>query len=188
MPFKTIDEVKNANRKYAESKGRVYWFNTEAMKFFNTRIHTKNLIGKRYFITSARFNESYPWQYTIMLAHDSGEVDTVGDFGAYGSLANAKEAASKLVKMRKGVPNNPIKEGFTKEAISENISRLMHEGREQKQAVAIALKSARASWREKHSRGRFPAHLKGKDARPVPFKKGNIVVPRSYLSPGKRKK
>ena len=37
----------------------------------------------------------------------------------------------------------PIKKGSSKKVVSENISKLMHEGRPQKQAIAIAMQSAK---------------------------------------------
>ncbi len=39
----------------------------------------------------------------------------------------------------------PLKKGKTKEVISENIRELVHSGRPQRQAVAIALSEARRS-------------------------------------------
>lgn len=36
----------------------------------------------------------------------------------------------------------PLKKGSSKKTVSKNISKLMHEGRPQKQAIAIAMSSA----------------------------------------------
>jgi len=43
----------------------------------------------------------------------------------------------------------PLKRGYSKEVIAENIKREIAAGKEQKQAVAIALNSARKNKRKK---------------------------------------
>lgn len=155
--LRTVADAKKLNA----SKG-FHWFEKETMRFFNTRIHGRNLIGGRYFITSERMDERFPYRYSVRKINLDGSVDTIGDFRQHASLEAAKKAAKQLSKLGEGVPNNPVKDGFDKETIGQNIRLLMREGREQAQAVAIALDAARRSYRETHPRGRFPKHLQPK--------------------------
>lgn len=56
--------------------------------------------------------------------------------------------------------NNPLKQGWSREVISDNISEMMNKGYPQDQAVAAALSKARKSFRSRHPRGRYPSHLR----------------------------
>ena len=53
----------------------------------------------------------------------------------------------------------PLKRGYSKNSISSNISREMHRGKPQKQAIAIAMSTARKAAKAAHKR---PAHLRKK--------------------------
>jgi len=48
----------------------------------------------------------------------------------------------------------PLKRGYSRKTISKNIRTMMREGRPQKQAVAIALNTARRAKRSKSKRRR----------------------------------
>jgi hypothetical protein len=53
----------------------------------------------------------------------------------------------------------PLKKGYSKKAVSDNIKTEMRHGKPQKQAVAIALNTARKAAKKA---GKHPAHLKKK--------------------------
>lgn len=69
----------------------------------------------------------------------------------------------------------PLRRGWSREMISDNISMLMGEGYPQGQAVAIALREARDNYRSRHPRGSFPSHLKDtrKNSRTKKYRVGN---------------
>ena len=58
----------------------------------------------------------------------------------------------------------PLKKGSSQKIVSKNIKELMHSGRPQKQAVAIALKAAGKSYDQQNSRQK-PCTQKKKSAR-----------------------
>lgn len=54
---------------------------------------------------------------------------------------------------------NPLRRGWSREVISDNIRYMIDKGAAQDQAVAASLSSARKSYRSRHPRGAFPRHL-----------------------------
>lgn len=95
-PFKTVWDARKANRALAKKTGRAYWFDVGEMAFWNTRVHGRNLIAGKYFVTSERMDRSRPWRYSIRRARPDGSIETVGEFQAYKTLETAKNAAKKL--------------------------------------------------------------------------------------------
>ncbi len=63
---------------------------------------------------------------------------------------------------------NPLLPGFTREVVSENISREIRAGKEQDEAVAISLNNARREFRKENKRGRFPKHLQDRRGKKNP--------------------
>lgn len=65
-----------------------HWFERGTMRFFNTRICSRLIAGKR-FITSERGPDERT-RYTIREARPDGSIDTIGEFQQFGTLAAAK--------------------------------------------------------------------------------------------------
>ena len=60
----------------------------------------------------------------------------------------------------------PLVKGYSRASISKNIAAMMHEGRVQAQAIAIALDTARRTFEKRHPGKRLPKHIKA--ANPPP--------------------
>lgn len=56
----------------------------------------------------------------------------------------------------------PLKGGYSEETVSENISKLVDEGYEHSQAVAIALDNARRAFKKRHPDKELPDRLKNR--------------------------
>lgn len=54
----------------------------------------------------------------------------------------------------------PLHQGYSKSVVGENVSTEVRSGRSLAQAVAMALRSARAAYRARHPKGAFPKHLR----------------------------
>lgn len=80
---------------------------------------------------------------------------------------------------------NPLRRGYSQRTISANIAAERKAGRSQAQASAIAYKVARQSYRKKHPKGPFPAHLKPKRSNPKRDKSGRFVSRKRTSPKGK---
>lgn len=69
--------------------------------------------------------------------------------------ASTKEGYAHFVGKK-----NPLKAGYSRKTISENISKEVRKGRPVKSAIAMALRSARESWLKTHKKKPLPLYLK----------------------------
>ena len=89
--FKTMSEVKEANRKI----GHV-WFDLETMKYFwNTHIHT-DLIDGKYFITSEDSYDRKSRLFSIRQVSEHGAISTLV-FQQFENLSQAEKYLNEIV-------------------------------------------------------------------------------------------
>lgn len=93
--YRDMLEVKQRNKAIHHR-----WFEESTMRFFNSRVGDTLYAGK-YFISSEQFDYKSPRLYTVRIALESGEIDTIGKFQAYTSWESAKCAIDKLIESEK---------------------------------------------------------------------------------------
>jgi len=112
---------------------------------------------------------------------------------SWGAKLNPSGAGRRRKKVKRKV--NPLRQGYSRATVQKNVAEMKRKGYPEAQAVAAALRSARAAYRKKHPRGGFPAHLQtaserkghkraGKKARK---KNPSIVVSVRKKNPKRRK-
>ena len=89
--YSTVGEIEAHHR----ATGK-HFFDAAAKRFFNSRIG-QAVYGGRYFITSERFDHNSPRLYTIRECVN-GSIETVGEFQAYESSAQARAAIKRLLE------------------------------------------------------------------------------------------
>lgn len=106
--YRSIEEIKATNVAHGG-----YWFSDGAMSFFGSRI-SKEVIGGCLFVSSEEF-PSGGRRYSIRRADQRGTIMTVGDFGQYATLDQAKRAARRMVEPPDGSEgsNAPNRETLT---------------------------------------------------------------------------
>jgi hypothetical protein len=91
MPFKTVNDVKQANERLGH-----HWFSPETLRFFSSRIG-RTLYGGRYFITSEQYDHNAPRRYSIREASPDGSVRTIGKFQQYATNREAQKAIKAML-------------------------------------------------------------------------------------------
>jgi hypothetical protein len=90
VPFKTVAEIRAANKALGH-----HWFSPDTLRFFDSRI-LDGVIRGRLFVTSESPGTDGGRRYTIRIAQDSGEVDTVGEFMGYATQHEARIYAASV--------------------------------------------------------------------------------------------
>lgn len=91
----TITEIKSL----AMSSGS-HFFDADTLRFFSSRVSSRVHVGvsgrRVYFVTSEQYDTGYVRKYTVRKIHVcNGRIDTVGEFQAYRTSAQAHGAASR---------------------------------------------------------------------------------------------
>lgn len=95
-PIYSIRDAQRANERAGQS-----WFSAGSMRFFSTRlsedVFANEKSGMSYFVTSERCRgNNEPRLYSVRsISWATGQVDTVGEFQGYRTLAQAKTAAKR---------------------------------------------------------------------------------------------
>jgi len=107
VTYRTIADIKRANKMWASTHQRAWWFDPGAMSFFSSQIHDKVYHG-RYFITSEQYEATDygktlgftdgPRKYSVRVCHPDGSIDTVGEHMAYDSVEQAERALEAHIR------------------------------------------------------------------------------------------
>jgi hypothetical protein len=79
IPIETVGDMEQLNRWAGH-----HFFDGDAMRFFGSRVSPR-IVAHRYFVTSERIGfEAKTRRSTIRMIRDGGQVETVGEFLAFG--------------------------------------------------------------------------------------------------------
>jgi len=94
MRYESMEQVRAAN---AAVGG--HWFDADALRFFRCRVGG-TLYGGRFFVSSEQDEVGGAWggerRYTVREALADGHIQTVGEFGQFGTRREAVRFASVL--------------------------------------------------------------------------------------------
>jgi len=82
-----------------------WWFEPATLRFFRSRVGRnayRAADGRAYFVSSEQFIGSdgcaHARKYSVRVQHIDGSIDTVGEFQAYATQADARTEARRLAK------------------------------------------------------------------------------------------
>ena len=95
----SLNDLKSHYRRVTQG----HWFDADTMRFFNSRISSDLFYSPKkgliYFISSEKYNYDSPRYYSVRSYEPkTGDIETIGEFQAYGTLGSAKTAAKKLTE------------------------------------------------------------------------------------------
>jgi hypothetical protein len=105
QPPQTIAQLR---QRANDSEHSAHWFAPSTLRFWNSRIGYSVYPGAShtFFVTSERMREER--RYTVRACDASGEILTVGDFGAFATRSAAHRAAGTLATFKHAdYPHNP---------------------------------------------------------------------------------
>ena len=90
--YTSINEIR-----YEAQRAGSHFFDADSMRFFGSRI-LPTVYGGRYFVTSEqdRYGNGAK-AYTVRVCRENGHIDTVGEFQAYATRAQAVAAVRRIL-------------------------------------------------------------------------------------------
>lgn len=107
--LKSLSDIKRANKACGG-----HWFDRSSMRFFNSIVskvvHPSPHQDRTYFVSSEQFDDSTPRLYSVRVVFWSGNmpgagnIETIGEFQKYETLAAAQSAAAKFAAQHRPEP------------------------------------------------------------------------------------
>lgn len=88
--FKSVEEIKTVSLLSGH-----HWFSPSTMRFFGSKVYG-DLVHGCYFISSEDNYDKTGRQFTLREALPDATINTVGEFGGFATLAQARKALKAL--------------------------------------------------------------------------------------------
>jgi hypothetical protein len=105
MPYKTIEDIKKANK----NRGH-HFFEKDTLHFFDSRVESR-VYGGRFFVTSEQDHGAtyeMPRRFTVRRCEDDGTINTATDF--HPGFPTLQEAATAMVTLVEAEGATPVED------------------------------------------------------------------------------